>query len=250
MWKYDGIFWTCIFLDDSSFIVGNYGIKGVTSPLNIPGARSGAASWVDPQDTLWMFGGYGYSTDSSKIGYLNDLWKFNGTEWTWISGSNETNAIGVYSGKGVVAVANIPSGRSFSSALFSSKLNVTYVFGGCYYNIDNYQQYLFNDFWVLDTSKEIYTPNNTTSNGFLLTSSSSDKINFAAGIGIGVAATIVLIVSSVIIFVLRTRNQANTEPAFAKTSELSVVPQLHDIEIKQRLGGGNFGEGSDKITLN
>ena len=81
---------------------GVFGTEGVPSPNNIPGARTSSAGWMDTSNNLWLFGGFGYASNTSQ-GYLNDLWKFNTTtqEWTWVSGNNVTNQSGVYGTEGV-----------------------------------------------------------------------------------------------------------------------------------------------------
>jgi hypothetical protein len=43
--------------------------------------------------------------------FLNDLWKFDGEEWVWISGSNTTNQYGVYGQKSIPDSNNIPGAR-------------------------------------------------------------------------------------------------------------------------------------------
>jgi N-acetylneuraminic acid mutarotase len=53
---------------------GNYGMLGVSSPVNTPGARIYAASaTTDPEGTLWLFGGGGLDAYGNG-GDLNDLW--------------------------------------------------------------------------------------------------------------------------------------------------------------------------------
>jgi len=54
---------------------GTYGTQGVPTAGNTPGARYCAVAWTDTDDTLWLFGGAGYS--ASAKGYLNDLWKYD-----------------------------------------------------------------------------------------------------------------------------------------------------------------------------
>jgi hypothetical protein len=39
---------------------GIYGVKGVPSQTNIPGARIGSNSWVDNEGSFWLFGGMGW----------------------------------------------------------------------------------------------------------------------------------------------------------------------------------------------
>jgi hypothetical protein len=62
---YDGRKWTWMSGSSSANQVGSYGDKGVVTPTNIPGARSGAIGWTDKDGNLWMFGGYGYDASSS-----------------------------------------------------------------------------------------------------------------------------------------------------------------------------------------
>ena len=54
---------------------GVYGSLGVPATTNVPGARSGAVSWIDGSGDLWFFGGDGYDSTGTQ-GYLNDLWHY------------------------------------------------------------------------------------------------------------------------------------------------------------------------------
>jgi len=54
---------------------GIYGTKGETDPSNIPGARYGNVSWVDPLGNFWLFGGYGNNNYPYTLRFLSDLWK-------------------------------------------------------------------------------------------------------------------------------------------------------------------------------
>ncbi len=54
---------------------GVYGTLGTPASTNTPGARIGAAPWIDASGNLWFFGGQGYDSTGSQ-GYLNDLWKY------------------------------------------------------------------------------------------------------------------------------------------------------------------------------
>jgi N-acetylneuraminic acid mutarotase len=91
---------------------GVYGTKGVASANNVPPPRDSAVSWTDSSGNLWLFGGEGFTSGTAN-GMFNDLWEFNTTtkEWTWVSGSNTTGAIGVYGTKGVAAASNVPGAR-------------------------------------------------------------------------------------------------------------------------------------------
>ena len=67
-----------------------------------------------------------------KIGYLNDLWKFDGNDWTWIKGNNTFNQLGVYGTLGVPNSANNPGARYFSTSWIDSQNNM-WLFGGLGY---------------------------------------------------------------------------------------------------------------------
>ena len=45
---------------------GVYGTKGIASPINVPGGRTGAVSWKDSSGNLWLFGGFGYPSSGSS----------------------------------------------------------------------------------------------------------------------------------------------------------------------------------------
>jgi hypothetical protein len=87
-----------------------YGTMGVAAPGNTPGGRQYAATWTDKSGNLWLFGGYGYDSVGTLLP-MNDLWKFSGGEWTWVSGSNLGGQSGVYGTQGVSASGNIPGSR-------------------------------------------------------------------------------------------------------------------------------------------
>jgi N-acetylneuraminic acid mutarotase len=108
LWKYDGTNWTWVSGSDSTGRPGVYGTKGVAAAGNVPGARMGAATWLDASGDLWLFGGYG--RNATTAGHLNDLWRFDGTYWTWVAGSNATESYAHFGTKGVANALNVPGG--------------------------------------------------------------------------------------------------------------------------------------------
>lgn len=76
LWKYDPgtTQWTWVSGSTMTDVAGTYGTRGVAASSNVPGARQLAATWVDANDTLWLFGGYGYDATGVTLRYLNDLW--------------------------------------------------------------------------------------------------------------------------------------------------------------------------------
>src|SRR5205823_4360028 len=91
---------------------GDYGTKGVAVSSNVPGARYGSVVWIDNAGALWVFGGR--SIVGGVGGFTNDLWKFDRTNWIWISGTSTLNQSGSYGTKGVSAPSNVPGGREFA----------------------------------------------------------------------------------------------------------------------------------------
>src|SRR6476661_7468545 len=89
---------------------GVYGTPGTASPSNMPGSRQFAVSWTDSSGHFWLFGGNGFDSTGSQ-GDVNDLWRFDGTNWTWVSGSDLVDQPGVYGTKGVASTSNVPGAR-------------------------------------------------------------------------------------------------------------------------------------------
>lgn len=99
LWKYNITTgnWTWISGSNTINELGSYAVQGAESPLNHPGARSNAASWVDNQGNLWLFGGFGAiqtgaGGSASSAHEFNDVWKFNPTTnlWTWVKGTSSS----------------------------------------------------------------------------------------------------------------------------------------------------------------
>ena len=65
LWKFDGTNWIWISGSDT-VVYGVYGTKGVGSPSNIPGGRQGSISWIDSNNNLWLFGGFGFDAFGSE----------------------------------------------------------------------------------------------------------------------------------------------------------------------------------------
>jgi hypothetical protein len=123
--------WTWISGSDTDS-PGTYGAKGTAAASNIPGARSFAAAWNDGAGNFWLFGGI-YPTQFNGAGVLlyADLWKFTpGTGlWTWVSGSDVTNAPGVYGSEGTPASGNMPGARTYANTWVDHSGNLL-LFGG------------------------------------------------------------------------------------------------------------------------
>jgi N-acetylneuraminic acid mutarotase len=109
---------------------GVYGTLGVPGASNVPGGRTGAATWVDGSGNHWIFGGIGCATGGT-IGYLNDLWELSASsgEWTWMGGSYVLGQPGNYGTLGVPAAGNIPGGREGAATWIDTSGNL-WLFGG------------------------------------------------------------------------------------------------------------------------
>jgi N-acetylneuraminic acid mutarotase len=146
LWKFDGTNWTWVSGNNERDQVGIYGTKGVADSNNVPGGRSRHFSWIDSDDNLWLFGGYGYN--DTTTGRLNDLWKFDGVNWTWVSGSKSHTQIGTYGVQGVADENNIPGVR-YEGNSWKDSNDTFWLFGGRGYANDTSDGRL-NDLWKYD----------------------------------------------------------------------------------------------------
>ena len=128
LWKWDGENWTWLSGSDTLSASGNYGIKGVPAPTNVPGARTDVVSWYTPDGDAYIFGGEGYDANGD-FGYLNDLWKWDGAEWTWVSGNKVVNQDGNYGQIGIENALNTPSARKQATSWVTPNGDM-FLFGG------------------------------------------------------------------------------------------------------------------------
>jgi N-acetylneuraminic acid mutarotase len=156
LWKFDGSNWTWMSGANTVNQRGTYGTQGIPAVANIPGARVYAVSWLDKSGNLWLFGGFGYDS-TGTLGYLNDLWKFDGSTgtWTWMGGANTANQTGIYGTKGTPAAANIPGARCAAVSWLDGSGNL-WLFGGSGYDSTSTLGDL-NDLWKFDGSTGTWT---------------------------------------------------------------------------------------------
>lgn len=129
-----------------------FGVKGVPSTTNIPASIYGPVSWSDNSGNFWLFGG-----SQSSANKFNALFRYNPStnEWTWMSGGNSYNNIGVYGTKGVAAAANTPGARVGSVTWKGADGNL-YLFGGYGYAANTSLGDL-NDVWKFDITTGQWT---------------------------------------------------------------------------------------------
>lgn len=147
LWRFDGTLWTWMSGATAVNQLGSYGNKGTPSPANAPGSRQTGASWLDPAGNLWLFGGIG-ADSIGALGSLSDLWKFDGTNWSWVAGPKLVNAPGTYGSKKAPAPSNFPGAR-YQSASWSDPAGNFWLFGGNGFDSAGASG-LLNDLWKFD----------------------------------------------------------------------------------------------------
>jgi N-acetylneuraminic acid mutarotase len=152
LWRFDvsSREWTWVRGSSTKNQQGVYGTKGQADPANVPGARGTSICWIDPNDSLWLFGGFGYGSGAS-LGYLNDLWVFDitSTQWTWVSGSSSLNQTGFYGTQGEPNSNNVPGARNESISWIDGRGDL-WLFGGYGYDTSSFGW--LNDLWTFDGS--------------------------------------------------------------------------------------------------
>jgi hypothetical protein len=122
-----------------------------------PGSRTNPITWADGSGNLWLFGGYGYD-GAGTLGFLNDLWEFNGTSWVFVSGgtTNTVNQNGAYGTQGTAASGNMPGGRQEAAAWVDATGNF-WLFGGEGEDSAGTPNGILNDLWMYNVSNNQWT---------------------------------------------------------------------------------------------
>lgn len=153
-WRYNGSSWV-LWPQSNDYGVANglnYAI-GIYHASNRPSARIGAATVLDSNGRLWLFGGFGRDS-VGNLGFLNDLWAFDTStnQWALMSGTLFVNSYGV-GGSGSAAHGNYPGGRNNSRAWMGPGGKI-FIFGGrgfCDTLCSNTSTAgLLNDTWAFD----------------------------------------------------------------------------------------------------
>ncbi|MGD0227411.1 MAG: galactose oxidase [Terriglobia bacterium] len=132
LWEYRGGQWTWLSGTNVSYPAqpGVFGTEGTPAPGNHPGGRYSASGWMDASGNLWIFGGIGYNTYYANVAELNDLWKYGGGQWTWVSGyDNLIDQLGTYGTQGTAAPGNVPGSRDSAMSWTDAAGNL-WLFGG------------------------------------------------------------------------------------------------------------------------
>jgi N-acetylneuraminic acid mutarotase len=157
LWYYDPatLQWTFVSGSTSPQANGTYGTAG--TPGGIPGSRNGEQAWQDSSGHFWLFGGTGYGATGTTLDVLNDLWEFDpaSMQWTYISGSEQTGASGVYGTIGVPATSNVPGARGGGTVWTDTAGNV-WLFGGFGYDHLGAEGFI-NDLWTYNPTTQQWT---------------------------------------------------------------------------------------------
>ncbi|MEP1032378.1 IPT/TIG domain-containing protein [Ekhidna sp.] len=134
--------WTMLFGSDKTNVLTIPGTRNEVDARNMPGARSFSAVWQDLKGKIWLFGGYGNDANP-RSGQLNDLWTYDGDNWTWVKGLSTTNGFSKFSN--TPGEITTPGGRH-GTAFWQDSEGVFWMFGGHGYHISGRQRSL-NDLW-------------------------------------------------------------------------------------------------------
>ena len=134
MWEWNGSWALLNGSTDSLNAEPVYGTQGVPDPANTPGGRANESTWADASGNLWLFGGYVGRMDSG-FSLASDLWKWDGSAWTWVSGPNTPDSAGIYGTQGVADPADHPGAR-LGSALWGDQSGNLWLFGGDGYDVN------------------------------------------------------------------------------------------------------------------
>ena len=140
---------------------GIYGAEGTAGSGNAPGSREQSISWIDSSGKRWLFGGDGYDSEGTN-GFLNDLWKYSGGQWTWTGGSAVANQSGIYGSLGVASSSNMPGARNSEVRWIDNSGNL-WLFGGGGYDSDGTLGTL-NDLWEYSSGQWTWMGGSNISN--------------------------------------------------------------------------------------
>jgi hypothetical protein len=153
LWKYSNGEWTWMGgsnqQSDSSISI--FGMQGVPSPSNLPGGRFSSQTWVDSQGNLWLYGGFGTSSQGFPSP-MGDMWRYSNGEWAWVSGDPRNPQPPSYGTQGVAAPTNSPGARYDAMTWTDSQGNF-WLFGGISVNAANGAWVYSNDLWKYSNSE-------------------------------------------------------------------------------------------------
>ena len=141
LWNYSGGEWTWVGGSQLVNQSGSYGTLGTAGASNVPGGRYYSSAWLGKDGSFWLYGGAGFDS-TGQVGYMSDLWKYSGGEWTWVAGPNVLGQNAVYGTQGAAGAANTPGDRHGEATWTDSSGNL-WLFGGLNPNTGAF----LNDVW-------------------------------------------------------------------------------------------------------
>lgn len=137
LWKYANGQWTWVAGANTANQKGVYGILGMPTISNAPGARIAAVGWTDASGNFWLFGGDGLDAQGTP-GSLNDFWRFSAGQWTWVGGSEFLGNPDSHGALDVSSPTNLPSAR-YGASTWSGSNGSFWLFGGGFNDLWKYQ---------------------------------------------------------------------------------------------------------------
>jgi hypothetical protein len=93
MWRLQGGSWTYLGTSEGQL---SYVPVNEASTSTWPGGRHGAQAFVDENDNVYLWGGYGIGSAPGRPGELGDLWRYRvaSNRWELVAGPKDVNAAG------------------------------------------------------------------------------------------------------------------------------------------------------------
>jgi len=130
LWKYDvsADSWSWIKGSDTRDAISTKGTQGLAATANTPGGRIQSLVWQNAAGDVYLYGGLGISS-SGSLGRMNDFWKWDGNDWTWMAGTDALNDQGALSASpNSPDAGNYPGARSATCNWGDD--NGFYMYGG------------------------------------------------------------------------------------------------------------------------
>ena len=116
-------------------ICGNFGMRGVASPTNLPGSHHTRLEYIPSLDALIFATGWGIgecATSGMTQGTVGDvhIFSLSTNMWTYLAGGKGINFQGISVAPGQFNASNRIGSRSTALVSYAPKLNILIIFGG------------------------------------------------------------------------------------------------------------------------